>query len=160
MLINRTIKGLLLSVIGLLFVVSVSVPHAGAGGGKPETPKSLNGVKVVSVEEVKAMLGNKNVNFFDMRSAMNYGKGHFPGAVAVPYKENSEFNVNFDASKDSLDMSKLPSDKNAQILFYSDGPTGWKSYKAAVLAHKAGYKKIMWFRDGTAGWVAKGYSLQ
>lgn len=131
-----------------------------ANENKPDTPKTLSGVKVVSVDEVKVLLEKKEVKLFDMRSAINYGKGHLLGAVALPYKENSEFKVDFDSSKDSLDLSKLPTDKKTAILFYSDGPKGWKSYKAATLARKAGYKNIMWFRDGTAAWEAKGYKLQ
>lgn len=159
MLKSRTMIGLFSCAVGLFIVTLMSVLSAGAVENKPDTPKFLNGVKVVSVEEVKALLNNKSIKIFDMRSAINYGKGHLPGAVALPYKENSEFKADFDASKDSLDMSKLPSDKNVQLLFYSDGPSGWKSYKAAVLAHKAGYRKIMWFREGTAGWIARGNAL-
>ena len=146
--------------VGLSLFAMTFVLSAGAVDYKPDTPKSLSGVKVVSVEEVKELLDKKDTNIFDMRSPINYGKGHLPGAVALPYKENSEYKTAFDASKDKLDLSKLPSDKNAQILFYSDGVKGWKSYKAAVLAHKAGYKNIMWFREGVAGWVAKGNKLQ
>jgi rhodanese-related sulfurtransferase len=151
----------LLSLAFVVVAVAVMfVTSAVAEESKPDTPKTLSGVKVVSVDEVKALLEKKEVKFFDMRSAVNYGKGHLSGAVALPYKENSEYKVEFDASKDSVDLSKLPADKNTAILFYSDGPKGWKSYKAATLARKAGYKKIMWFREGTAAWEAKGYKLQ
>lgn len=160
MLKNIKISGLVSCAVSLFLFTTMFVFSAAADENKPETPKSLIGVKVVSVEEVKVLLNDKTIKFFDMRSAINYGKGHLPGAVALPYKENSKFSAVFDASKDSLDMSKFPSDKKTQILFYSDGPTGWKSYKAAVIAHKAGYKKIMWFREGTAAWEAKGNKLQ
>jgi rhodanese-related sulfurtransferase len=95
-----------------------------------------------------------------MRSAINFGKGHLPGATALPYKENSDYKAKFDSSKDVFDLGKLPADKNTAIVFYSDGPTGWKSYKAAVLAKKAGYKKVMWLREGTKGWEAKKFQLQ
>ncbi len=160
MLKKRTLRCLFSCFVGLFIVTFMSVLSSAAVENKPETPKSLSGVKVVSVEEVKALLNNKSIKIFDMRSAINYGKGHLPGAVALPYKENSEFKADFDASKDSLDMNKLPADKNVPLLFYSDGPTGWKSYKAAALARKAGYRKIMWFRQGAAEWIAKGNSLQ
>lgn len=131
-----------------------------ASDDKPETPKTLEGGKVISVEEAKALSDKKGTQFFDMRSAINFGKGHIPGAIALPYKENSEYKADFDASKDSFDLKKLPSDKNAPIVFYSDGPTGWKSYKAAVQARKAGYRKVMWMRDGTRQWEAKKFPLQ
>jgi len=62
---------------------------------------------------------------------------------------------NFDASQDQFDLSKLPADKNAKIVIYSDGPTGWKSYKAAVMSVNAGYKNVMYFRGGYADWLPK-----
>lgn len=127
---------------------------------KPETPKILEGGKVISAEEAKSLADKKEARFFDMRSAINFGKGHLPGATALPYKENSEYKVGFDGSKDIFDLAKLPADKNSAIVFYSDGPTGWKSYKAAVLAKKAGYKKVMWLREGTKGWESKKFPLQ
>lgn len=160
MLKTRNFKGFISIAIAVFLLTMTYVISAAAIENKPDTPKTLSGVKVVSVDEAKKLLNNKLVKFFDMRSAINYGKGHLPGAIALPYKEISEFKADFDASKDSFDMSKLPSDKNAQILFYSDGPKGWKSYKAATLARKAGYKNVMWFREGTAEWEAKGNKLQ
>lgn len=160
MLKMKKIGGIVSCAIGVFLFMMTFVLPAVADENKPETPKSLNGVKVVSVEEVKTLLGKQNTKLYDMRSAINFGKGHLPGAVALPYKENSEFKADFDASKDSLDLSKLPSDKSSQILFYSDGSTGWKSYKAAVMARKAGYKNILWFREGTAAWIAKGNKMQ
>jgi rhodanese-related sulfurtransferase len=45
-------------------------------------------------------------------------------------------------------------------VFYSDGLTGWKSYKAAVLAVKAGYKNVMYMRGGFAEWEAKGAPVE
>lgn len=127
---------------------------------KPDTPTTLEGGKVISAEEAKALLDKKGAKFFDMRSAINFGKGHLSGATPLPYKENSDYTTSFDGSKDVFDLSKLPADKGTAIVFYSDGPSGWKSYKAAILAKKAGYKKVMWLREGTKGWEAKKFPLQ
>ena len=149
-------------VVAAVLLVAVMIPPvvSMADESKPETPATLEGVKVISASEAKALADGKGAKFFDMRSAINYGKGHLPGAVALPYKENSEFSPSFDASKDTFDLKKLPADKNTPIVFYSDGPTGWKSYKAAFQARKAGYKKVMWMREGTKGWEAKNLPLQ
>ena len=43
--------------------------------------------------------------------------------------------------KDELDLNQFPTDKNAPIIVYCNGPRCWKSYKASVLLIKAGYKK-------------------
>jgi rhodanese-related sulfurtransferase len=120
-----------------------------------ETPKAIAGAKVITVDEGKALAGTKGVTFFDTRSPVNFGKGHVPAAVSVSYKEKSEKVENFDPAKDEFDLSKLPADKNARVVFYSDGPAGWKSYKAAVLAVKAGYKNVHYMRSGFADWEAK-----
>jgi len=125
-----------------------------------ETPTAVPGIKVISVDEGKTLAGAKSAAFFDTRNAMNFGKGHVPGAVSASYKEKSDKVADFDASKDDFDLSKLPADKNAKLVFYSDGPTGWKSYKAAVLAAKAGYKNVMYMRSGFADWEAKGLPVE
>ncbi len=99
------------------------------------------------------MTDTKGVLIYDMRSPVNYGRGHLPGAKSLPYRENSEFKADFDASKDQFDLKALPVDKGARLVFYSDGPTGWKSYKAAVLAIKAGHTNVHYYRAGTDEWV-------
>lgn len=152
-LFGTTVKALVISV----FCLSLS---AFAVESKPDTPMTLEGVKVISAIEAKALFDKKSASFFDMRSAINFGKGHIPGATAVPYKEMSEFKVGFDSSKDSFDLKKLPADKNKTIVFYSDGPSGWKSYKAAFLARKAGYKNVMWLREGSKVWEANKFPMQ
>lgn len=146
-----------------LLMLSLVVLFAAAGFAaeeKPQTPTSLAGGKVIAVAEAKALLDGKQALFFDMRSAVNYGKGHIPGAKALPYKENSEFKADFNAAADQFDLAQLPADKSAAMVFLSDGPTGWKSYKAAVLAIKAGYTRVMWFRDGFASWQAAQYPVE
>ncbi len=126
---------------------------------KPDTPSTVKGAKVISVEEGKALLDKKAAAFFDTRNALNFGKGHIPGAQIVAYKEKSAFAADFDVTQDSFELAKLPSDKNAKIVIYSDGPKGWKSYKAVILSVNAGYKNVAWMRDGFAGWTAKNFPV-
>lgn len=127
---------------------------------KPETPRSVAGARVITAAEGKALVTAKGAAFIDTRSAVNFGKGRVPGATSASYKEKSEPVENFDPSKDELDFSKLPADKNAKLVFYSDGPTGWKSYKAAVLAVKNGYRNVMYMRGGISEWEAAGHPIE
>jgi rhodanese-related sulfurtransferase len=146
--------------LAMLLLAALSFGALAEEKPKPQTPATLAGGKVIAPAEAKTLLDGKQTLFFDMRSAVNFGKGHIPGAKALPYKENSEFVANFDESVDQFDLTQLPADKNAGMVFYSDGPTGWKSYKAAVKAIKAGYKKVMWFREGFASWQAAQYPVE
>lgn len=122
------------------------------------TPVSVSGFRIVSADQARGMVGK--AQFFDMRSAVNYGKGHVKGAAAMPYDGKSANTPDFDAGQDRFDLARLPADKNADIVFYSDGPTGWKSYKAAVQASRAGYKNVSWMREGASGWTARGFPLE
>jgi rhodanese-related sulfurtransferase len=127
---------------------------------KPETPVRLDGGKVISVEEAKKLLDGKAALFLDTRSVVNFGKGRVPGAQTASYKEKSEPVASFNDADDSFELEKLPKDKSAPVVFYSDGPTGWKSYKAAVLSVKAGHKNVMYMRGGMADWAAKSLPIE
>ncbi len=138
--------------------LAAALLSAPAAAQSPPTPVKGNGFAVVSVDEARALVGK--ARFYDMRNVVNYGKGHIRGAIALPYTEKSAKAEAFDASSDKLDLAKLPANKAETLVFYSDGPTGWKSYKAAVLAARAGYTNVKWMREGTAGWSAKGHPLE
>lgn len=142
---------------GLLAFMLAFVSNAFAADD-PETPKSLAGGKIVSAAEAKAMVGKSTM--FDMRKAVSYGKGHLPGAQPLPYDQKSDKSEKFDATMDKFDMTQLPADKSAAVMFYSDGPVGWKSYKAAVIAIRNGYTNVSWFRGGTAEWEATGFPYE
>ena len=126
---------------------------------KPLTPESVKGATIVDDAFVKANHGK--IKIYDVRMKAEYVESHIAGAISVPYEEKSELAVNFDASKDSFDLSKFPSDKNEQLIVYCNGPRCWKSYKASVSLVKAGYKKVNWYRnDGYPGWKGKGYPVE
>ncbi|HNU09994.1 MAG TPA: rhodanese-like domain-containing protein [Rubrivivax sp.] len=124
-----------------------------------DTPSSVPGVKVVSAEEVKQML-DAGVPVIDTRVAAEYVEKTIKGARSVPYKEKSAKEPGFDAAQDQFDLAKLPSDKSAPLVFFCNGGECWKSYKASVVAHKAGYTKINWFRGGFPEWTSKGLPTQ
>lgn len=128
--------------------------------GDEQTPTSLTGGKVIISEDAKKLTETGEGVAFDTRAVLNFGKGHLPKASPISYKEKSEKKVDFVATDDQFDLSKLPADKNKKIIFYSDGPTGWKSYKAAVTAIKSGYRNVYWLREGVTGWTAKGIALE
>jgi rhodanese-related sulfurtransferase len=148
------------SIAGLATVLALALAPAAADEIKPLTPTSVRGARTITVEEAKNLLDKKAASFFDTRGALNYGKGHLPGATLIAYKEKSDFVPDFDAKLDSFDIARLPADKNATIVIHSDGPSGWKSYKATMLSVRAGYRNVLWLRDGYAGWTARGLPVE
>lgn len=144
----------------LLAIILSTLSGLALADDAPPTPTTLKGGKVITVEDAASLSKSKSASFVDTRSTLNFGKGHVPGAIAAAYKEKSEKVENFDGSLDQFDFTKIPSDKAAKIVFYSDGPTGWKSYKAAVLAIKQGYSNVMYMRGGFADWTAKNLPIE
>jgi rhodanese-related sulfurtransferase len=145
-------------VIKFALALAVGAPFA-APLHAAETPASLPGVKTVSAEEVKKMLDG-GVPVIDTRVAAEYAEKSIKGAKSVPYKEKSAKAAGFNAAEDSFDLAKLPADKNAPMVLFCNAGECWKSYKAAVVASKAGYTKVNWFRGGMPEWSAKGLPTQ
>ncbi|MGE5651107.1 rhodanese-like domain-containing protein [Noviherbaspirillum sp. UKPF54] len=148
-----TLPRTILTALGTLLLSATLCAHA------TETPAALDGATVVSSDQVKKML-DAGTPVIDARVANEYVEGHIKGAKNVPYKEKSAKATNFDASQDNFDLTKLPADKNASLVFYCNAGECWKSYKASIAALKAGYKKVFWFRGGFPEWKAKGYPVE
>lgn len=143
------------SMLVLAIVAALSSSAAFAG----ETPESLPGVTRVDAAKAKALMAS-GAEMIDARVANEYAEAHIKGAVSIPYKEKSAKAASYDPSADSFDISKLPSDKNAAIIFACNGAECWKSYKGAKAAAQAGYKKVYWFRDGFPAWKSAGYPIE
>ena len=124
-----------------------------------DTRASLAGAKVVKADEAKK-LADAGAAVIDTRVATENAEKTIKGSKNVVYKEKSVKAVDFDASADQFDLTKLPSDKAAPIVFFCNGPECWKSYKGSTAALKAGYSKVFWFRGGMPEWVAAGLPTQ
>lgn len=125
-----------------------------------ETPESLPGGTIISILDAKKLLGTADTTFIDTRNPVNYGRGHVPGAILVQYKMKSRKIPKFNPKLDQFDLSRLPQNKQTKVIFYSHGSTGWKSYKAATLAIRNGYKNVYWMRQGLNGWKSNGFPVQ
>ncbi len=145
---------ILISVL-VLIVALASVTMAGSVPTPTEPP---TGVTMISANDAKSLVTQKDVQVFDMRKALNFGKGHITNATSLPYKWTSKGDPATRTGE--FDMTKLPSDKGTTVLFHSDGPNGWKSYYASKKAAELGYKKVLWMRDGYATWTKNGYPVE
>lgn len=122
------------------------------------TPRSLEGVTIVSAEEAADMM-KKGIPLYDTRVEEEYRENHIKGVRWLPYAEKSAKEVGFDASKDHFEIGRI-ADKNAPVVFACNGPECWKSYKSCVTALKAGFTHIYWLRGGFPEWAAKGYPIE
>ncbi|OGI39602.1 MAG: rhodanese [Candidatus Muproteobacteria bacterium RBG_16_62_13] len=125
----------------------------------PVTPLQLPGATVVTAEKVRELTSQGAV-LVDARVGHEYASEHIRGAVSIPYKEHSAKHVNYDASKDSFDLSRLPKDRKAAVIFYCNAGECWKSYKASRAALKAGYSRVYWLRGGIPEWKEKGLPVE
>jgi len=123
------------------------------------TPEVLPGAVIVTAEQVKQLMA-KGVPLYDVRPQSHYRQGHIPGAINLTYEMNSPKEVDYDDVLDRFDVTRLPKDKNAPVIFQCNGAECWYSYKASRYALKAGYKKVYWFRTGLPAWRAAGYAVE
>lgn len=119
------------------------------------TPRSLAGADLVTAQQAQ-QLAARGVAFFDGRTEEEFRTGRPAGIRWLPYVERSSKETDYDPSQDQFDVSKLPADKNAELMFSCGGPECWKSYKSARRAMKEGYKRIYWFRGGIKEWQDAG----
>jgi rhodanese-related sulfurtransferase len=145
------------SLYGYLAVAALTLPALAIAG--PHTPTTISGATPVTAERAKTLM-DRGVLMVDARVANEYVEQHIKGAINIPYKEKSAKSVKFNSSKDKFNLSKLPADKNTEIIFYCNGSECWKSFKATTEAVKAGYKRLYWLRGGIPEWKAKGYPVE
>lgn len=145
----KTFKHLLLALAGSIFFA------VAGGAAAQETPTAAPaGVKLVEAKDVQALQA-KGAVVVDTRRASEYAEGTIKGAISVPYDpEKSAKDAAFDPAQDKFDLGKL-ADKNAVIVVFCNAGSCWKSYKAAVVLAKAGYKNVNWYRNGFPDWKAR-----
>jgi rhodanese-related sulfurtransferase len=145
----HTIRQTFITLASSLFLV------VGGSAFAQETPATAPaGVKLVEAKAVQDLQA-KGAVLIDTRRANEFAEATIKGAISVPYDpEKSAKDANFDAAQDKYDMSKI-ADKNKDYVVFCNSGTCWKSYKAAVMMAKAGYKNVHWYRNGFPDWKAR-----
>jgi len=112
-------------------------------------PSGKSAFKVVTSEELKAMLDSKirGLLVIDARTPKEYRKAHIKGAINIPLKSLKKNAALLDAAKD------------AKLIFYCNGIKCGKSSKAAKIAIERGYKDVSVYVDGIPVWIEKGLPL-
>jgi rhodanese-related sulfurtransferase len=136
----------------LALMLMLTLGISGVALAEEDTPATLEGTRVVSAEELRAILNQKAVKVYDLRKKASYVEGHIPGAITAARQYNEK--------EKALDVSVLDRDRATTVVFYSHGVSGWKSYWAAKSAVSAGYKNVLWLRGGYAEWEDKNLPVQ
>lgn len=141
-------KKMLLGIVSLI-VIGTTTLFAGA---TPEiAPK---GVKIISPADAKLIVATSQV--FDVRKAINFGKGHVPNGTSLPVNWVDK-KLPHEKRDLKFKTEKMPADVNASIIVYSDGIEGWKSYHFSRILAEKGFKNVSWMREGYNGWKKAGY---
>lgn len=129
----------------------ISAPAVFAAETPATPPAGVTLVDAAQVQELQA----KGAVLVDARIASEFGEGTIKGAISVPYNpEKSAKSADFDASQDHFDFSKLK-DKNANYVVFCNSGSCFKSYKAATVLSRNGYKHVYWYRNGYPDWKEK-----
>ena len=102
----------------------------------------IEGAKSLSINEANKMLGQKDTYFIDVSSVAARTSGHIPGAILN--------------NADDLNVSLLPKDKKAHLVFYTDNRMSFDSSEAAKIAKQNGYENLYILTDGIEGWIIAG----
>ena len=112
---------------------------------KPHAPISIQGVTIVSAEEViDIILANPGLIVIDSRKKTEYQKGHIEGAINI-------LNTRFKRE----DLERISPVKSKAILFYCNGTRCLRSSNSIYKAKDWGYSSLIWFRGGWKEWTEK-----
>ena len=143
--------------ISALFVSSIFA--------KPDTPDAQtalkHGVKLVDTNWALT-LQKEGAIFVDTRKVPEYAVENIDGSISAYYDEKGGDKnkiADFDNTNDIYHNSRLPKDKTAKLIFYCNGIKCWKSYKAAVISAREGYKNVFWLQSGIGQWKKEGLKL-
>jgi rhodanese-related sulfurtransferase len=105
-------------------------------------------MKIISAEKLKKKLDSGgNFKVVNVLSKDSYNATHIPGSINIPLNE-----IEKRAKKE------LP-DKNQEIIVHCSSETCQASPAAAEKLKNMGYKNVVEFSGGIAGWQDAGYEF-
>jgi len=129
-----------------LLLICFSFAHA----AKPLAPESIEGVTIVSAEQlIELILNSPALVIIDSRYHEEYAKGRIEGSISIP---------DIDMTKAGLE--KITKNSKTPIVFYCNGIRCLRSSRAATQAIQWGFKQVYWFRQGWVDWVKKQYPVE
>ena len=112
---------------------------------KPFAPEAIQGVKIVSAEEVvELILSQTDLVLIDSRKKTEFQNGHIEGAINLP---NTKLTLR--------DFNKILPNKSTLVLFYCNGIRCLRSSDSIYKVKAWGYTNLIWFRGGWKEWMEK-----
>src|SRR4030042_3933964 len=151
-MIKKRMFAWMLSFVFFLSMVSLTLAQQMQPAGPPPVVKEMvakarAAIKVVSAEDVKAAIENKEkVVILDVRDPSEYAAGHLPGAVNVS-RGTLEFGI----------WGKV-SDQNAKIYVYCK--TAGRSTLATKALNDLGYKNAVLMDAQFEDWIKANYPVE
>jgi PQQ-dependent catabolism-associated CXXCW motif protein len=136
------------------------------------TPTTLRGVRVIGTDEAEKMWRSHSASFVDVLPRpprpRNLPEGtlwrdtpraNVPGSIWLPDTGYGELAPSM-AGYFSSGLDKATDGDHSRVLVLYCLADCWMSWNAAKRALSLGYFNVVWYPDGTDGWLAAGLPLQ
>ncbi|KAM9333827.1 thiosulfate:glutathione sulfurtransferase [Pholidichthys leucotaenia] len=117
----------------------------------PKCEEASDNGSVVSYQQLKTMLSNRDIQLFDVRNPDEYQEGHIPQAVNLPLGDLEESLKLPSEHFQQKFQTKVPEKDDENIVFHCR--TGKRSADALGIAHQLGFSKARHFKGGYVEWV-------
>lgn len=145
--ITKNITWLVL-LVAATFAAGCAATAPRAASGPRVTAPSDAGFKIISTEQLKVMVDEKqDFVLIDARTKDEFQEAHITGAISIPENKFEE------------SLALMPADKGHLTVFYCNGVKCGKSKKAAQKAAAAGYTNILVYGEGFPVWEEKGFKI-
>ena len=151
----KTNLGLLLCIL-IISCLSAGAQSAGAQATDNKAVEAVvmkiaANVSKISGEELKPLVGSKNVYIIDVRDKPDFDSGHIPGSASLPRAMTMSGRL--------LEhyVEKIVPDKEAKVVIYCEFTM--RSPLVVKEMNDIGYKNAMYLASGFKSWKEAGYPV-
>jgi PQQ-dependent catabolism-associated CXXCW motif protein len=173
----RTAIRFALMAIGIAAATAAAAEVAEPDGYRLEdyrapTPATLRGARVIGTTEAETIWRSHTASFVDVLPRAprprnlpagtvwhDKPRANIPGSVWLPDTGYGELAPSM-AGYFAKGLEKATHGDHARILVLYCLADCWMSWNAARRAQSLGYSNIVWYREGTDGWLAAGLPLE
>jgi PQQ-dependent catabolism-associated CXXCW motif protein len=136
------------------------------------TPATLRGARVIGTEEAEKVWRNHSASFVDVLPRVprprdlpegtlwrDKPRANIPGSLWLPDTGYGELAPSM-SGYFAKGLEKATNSDRARTLVLYCLANCWMSWNAAKRALSLGYSNVVWYREGTDGWLAAGLPLQ